>query len=278
MQLRLIFEGDEPLPQNFMSDVLRLIDRRLFAQEKKALWRLARELPQEFPQLELRLTKEQLAQWRQDLNRQYQAGEFSMLYVESVRQGSIEYLLTVGAWVPEYAVLAICGIVGMSAKDAIKDTEMYKELTRHIRYYLIQAQGSRLIQALLEMSKRYNQIPPTVQEIPEVPPGPRRRLLDMGSPYSELEDPSRTLRVAHAAPEYLAAASPPVHTPLPAPTDGLKVESIVVRRPVAAPHVAEVRIKRIVVKVPPITTYSQVADELNRAESHPNQSRTGDQG
>jgi hypothetical protein len=30
------------------------------------------------------------------------------------------------------------------------------------------------------------------------------------------------------------------------------------------PHVTEVRIKRIVVKVPPIATYYQVADELNR--------------
>ena len=48
-----------------------------------------------------------LARWRQNLNRQYLAGEFSMLYGDSVRQGSIEYFLTVGAWVVEYAVLAM---------------------------------------------------------------------------------------------------------------------------------------------------------------------------
>jgi hypothetical protein len=264
MQLRLIFEGDEPLPQNLMSDVLRLIDRRLFVQEKKALWRLARELPREFPQLDLRLTKERLAQWRQELNRQYRAGEFSMLYVESVQQGSIEYFLTVGARVAEYAVLAIGGLVVMSAKDAIKDTEMYKELTRHIRYYLIKGQGTRLVQALLEMSKRYNKIPPPIQEIPAMPPSPHRKLLVAAPPYSELEDRVDALTLAAPASKYLAIAAPLVPTPPPVPTDGLKVESIIVRRPEIGPHVTEVKIKRIVVKVPPIATYSQVADELNR--------------
>lgn len=76
MKLRLIFEGQEPIPQNLIADVLRTIDKRLFVYEKRTLMALRREVPQ--------ITKEQLTQWRNELNKEYRAGEFSMLYVESV--------------------------------------------------------------------------------------------------------------------------------------------------------------------------------------------------
>jgi len=112
------------------------------------------------------------------------------------------------------------------------------------------------------MSKRYNQIPPPIHESPA--PRPGHRQFDAEPTYSELGAPVRSLSVVTAGPKYLATSSPLTHAPASTPVNGLKVKSIVVRRQEIGPHVADVRIKRIVVKVPPITTYSQVADKLNR--------------
>jgi hypothetical protein len=207
MQLKLVFGGNEPIPQNLMVDVLRFIDRRLFVHEKKAFMGLGIKFPQ--------LSKEQLQEWRGELDRQYRAGEFSMLYVESVRQGSIEYYLIHGAHVVEFTVGAILGVC---AKEALKGTPVYNEITRHIRYYFMKAQETRLIKSVLEMSKRYNQTPPIVQEAPENRAGSQFHPPNVDYLSYAVETIPRALSVA-----YIDETRPakPAPLALPSPAKGL---------------------------------------------------------
>ena len=251
MKLRLIFEGEEPIPQNLIAEVLRTIDRRLFVHEKQALMALRREIPQ--------FTKEQLTQWRNELNKGYRAGEFSMLYVESVRTGSIEYVLIVGAHV---VGLVTAKVVSQCLGDGIKGTPVHEELTRHIRYYFMQAQETRLIKAVLDMSRRYNKTPPQVTEVfDEASTGPRGRLFDMTDHSLVLRDVSHELMAVKTS--AVGPTKKPLALPSPQPVERLTIKSITAHKPSMGQPVLETRIERITVKVPPLT-YAQVAEQINK--------------
>jgi len=299
MELRLIFEGDAPLSQNILADVLRRLDRRLFVYEKQALKGLIANLPPElateYPGLREHLTKDRVAQWRQELNRQYRAGEFSMVYVTAVREGSIEIHLVVGRHVLDFAIASVETLLkGMGfvfAKDILKEQPLYKALIELTNKCLLPGVQERIIKALLDVAKHFKQLPPKVEEVIEGPPGPRRRLLELGPTYDEL--PHQKVYVAKSVPRDYGitsahAALPPsgsiestkALTSLPSGTyeakhlvahsferppedfavqrqlqipDRLKMESITVRHRSGTPVRVEALIKRITVKGPPLT-------------------------
>jgi hypothetical protein len=250
MKLRLIFEGDEPVPQNLIAEVLRTIDRRLFVHEKRALVALRKEFPQ--------ITKEQVTEWRNELDREYRAGDFSMLYIETVQTGSIEYLLIVGAHV---VGLVTAKVLSQCLGDGIKGTPVHEELTRHIRYYFMQAQETRLVKAVLDMSRRYNKTPPQVTEVfDETSTRPRRRLLEMTDSSLALRDKSHELRMVKT---FVDGATKPLALPSPQPIETLTIKSITAHKPSMGQPILETRIERITVKAPPLT-YAQVAEEINK--------------
>ncbi len=212
---------------------------------------LRREVPQ--------ITKEQLTQWRKELNKAYRAGEFSMLYIETVQTGSIEYVLIVGAHV---VGLVTAKVVSQCIGDGIKGTPVHQELTRHIKYYFMQAQETRLVKAVLDMSRRYNKTPPEVTEVfDEASERPRRRLLQMTDRSLALRDMSHEFMAVKTS--AVGPVEKPLALPGPQPVETLTIKSITAHKPSMGQPFLETRIERITVKVPPLT-YVQVAEQINK--------------
>jgi hypothetical protein len=140
MKLKLIFTGEEPLPLKVMMEVLSAIDRRLFEVEGKRILSVPRELPE--------VSDELVTSCLNRFEREYQAGGFSMLSIESVDYGSVDILAVVNAHAYHIVEMALA----VAFHEAFRRTGMCRRLQK----FFLFGQRDSLAQSVNDVADDYN--------------------------------------------------------------------------------------------------------------------------